>query len=73
MLVAPVQFIGDHLETLYDIDIGGKEQADAAGFVGFARVPAPNADPDMVDALAAVVRRAVATWNAAPTPAATPT
>ena len=57
VLLAPVQFIGDHLETLYDIDIGGKEQADAAGFVGFARVPAPNADPDMIGALAAVVRQ----------------
>jgi ferrochelatase len=69
VLLAPVQFIGDHLETLYDIDIGGKEQADAAGFVGFARVPAPNADPDMVDALAAVVRRAVAAWEPVPSPA----
>jgi ferrochelatase len=59
VLLAPVQFIGDHLETLYDIDVGGKEQADAAGFVGFARVPAPNADPDMVEALAAVVRKNV--------------
>ena len=55
-----MQFVGDHLETLYDIDIGGKEQADAAGFVGFERAPAPNADRDFCRALAAVVRRAVA-------------
>lgn len=64
VLLAPVQFFGDHLETLYDIDIGGKEQADAAGFVGFARAPAPNADPDICAALADVARRAVATWDA---------
>jgi ferrochelatase len=57
VLLAPVQFVGDHLETLYDIDVGGKEQADAAGFVGFERAPAPNADPDFCEALAAVVRR----------------
>jgi ferrochelatase len=59
VLLAPVQFVGDHLETLYDIDIGGKEQADAAGFVGFERAPAPNADRDFCRALAAVVRRAL--------------
>jgi ferrochelatase len=57
VLLAPVQFVGDHLETLYDIDIGGKEQADAASFAGFQRAPAPNADPDFCEALAAVVRR----------------
>ena len=57
VLLAPVQFLGDHLETLYDIDVGGQEQADAAGFVQFERVPAPNADPDLCAALAAVVRR----------------
>ncbi|HEY3019770.1 MAG TPA: ferrochelatase, partial [Solirubrobacteraceae bacterium] len=56
VLLAPVQFVGDHLETLYDIDVGGKEQAEAAGFVGFERAPAPNADPDLCRALAEVVR-----------------
>jgi ferrochelatase len=60
VLLAPVQFVGDHLETLYDIDIGGKEQADAAGFAGFERAPAPNADEDFCRALADVVRRALA-------------
>jgi ferrochelatase len=65
VLLAPVQFVGDHLETLYDIDVGGKEQADAAGFVGFARAPAPNADPDLCRALADVARKAVASdWEA---------
>jgi ferrochelatase len=60
VLLAPVQFVGDHLETLYDIDVGGREQAAAAGFVGFERAPAPNADADFCRALADVVRRAVA-------------
>jgi hypothetical protein len=32
VLVAPVQFLADHLETLYDIDLAGREQAEAAGF-----------------------------------------
>jgi ferrochelatase len=71
VLLAPVQFVGDHLETLYDIDIGGKEQADAAGFVGFERAPAPNADRDFCRALAAVARRALGADVLAARPAAT--
>src|SRR6267143_1717976 len=42
VLIAPVQFLADHLETLYDVDIGGREQAEAAGFASCARVAAPN-------------------------------
>jgi ferrochelatase len=58
VLLAPIQFLADHLETLYDIDVGGREQAEEAGFASFARVPAPNADADFVAALAEVVREA---------------
>jgi len=68
VLLAPVQFVGDHLETRYDIDVGGKAQADAAGFVGFERAPAPNADPDFCRALAEVVRKAVAAERPHPNP-----
>jgi len=68
VLLAPVQFVGDHLETRYDIDVGGKEQADAAGFVGFERAPAPNADPDLCRALAEVVRKAIAEPSPEPSP-----
>ncbi|HLY31607.1 MAG TPA: ferrochelatase, partial [Ktedonobacterales bacterium] len=31
VLIAPVQFLADHLETLYDIEIGAREQAEAHG------------------------------------------
>ena len=31
VLVAPVQFLADHLEILYDIDVGAREQAERAG------------------------------------------
>jgi ferrochelatase len=63
VLIAPVQFLADHLETLYDIDIGGREQATAAGFSSFARVGAPNAAPDFLAALASVVRGELGVWE----------
>jgi ferrochelatase len=56
VIVAPVQFLADHLETLYDIDVAGRDQALSAGFEAFTRVEAPNASPDFIDALASVVR-----------------
>jgi ferrochelatase len=63
VLLSPVQFVADHLETLYDIDIGGQEQADEAGVSQFARVPAPNDSPEFADALADVVKRELAGWS----------
>jgi len=65
VIVAPVQFLADHLETLYDVDVAGREQALAAGFASFARTPAPNAAPDFLAALASVVRGELAAWDAA--------
>ena len=56
VLIAPVQFLADHLETLYDIDVAGREQAASAGITEFVRVDAPNDAPDFIAALASVVR-----------------
>ena len=44
VLVAPVQFLADHLEILYDVDIGAREQATAAG-MAFARIESLNVSP----------------------------
>lgn len=63
VILAPVQFLGDHLETLYDIDVAGREQALSAGFQSFQRVDAPNAAPDFIAALASVVRGELAAWK----------
>jgi protoporphyrin/coproporphyrin ferrochelatase len=68
VLLAPVQFLADHLETLYDIDVGGREQAAEAGIEHFARVPAPNDAPDFAAALADVVRAELAAWDAQRSP-----
>jgi protoporphyrin/coproporphyrin ferrochelatase len=56
VIVVPVQFLADHLETLYDVDIGACEQAEQHG-LAFRRVPSLNADPALVAALAAVARQ----------------
>ena len=45
VVVAPVQFLADHLETLYDVDVAGREQAESAGITEFVRVDAPNVEP----------------------------
>lgn len=55
VVVAPVQFLADHLEVLYDIDVGASEQAEAAG-LRFARIESLNVHPQFIEALAAVVR-----------------
>jgi len=59
VLVAPVQFLADHLEVLYDVDIGAREQAEEHG-LAFARIESLNTDPRFIAALGAVARRAIA-------------
>ena len=56
VLVAPVQFLSDHLEILYDIDIGAREQAKEAG-LAFSRIESLNESPPFIDSLVAVARR----------------
>ena len=60
VLVVPIQFLADHLEILYDIDVGAREQAERWG-LGFHRIRSLNADPDFVESLAAVGRRTLST------------
>ena len=55
VLVAPVQFLADHLEILYDIDVGAREQAERFG-LEFARIDSLNVEPGFIDALASVAR-----------------
>jgi protoporphyrin/coproporphyrin ferrochelatase len=65
VIIAPVQFLADHLETLYDVDVAGREQAKSAGFASFARIDAPNAEPDFIAALKSVVLGELAAWDTA--------
>ncbi|HYM49900.1 MAG TPA: ferrochelatase [Candidatus Limnocylindrales bacterium] len=59
VVIAPLQFVADHLEILYDLDMAARDQAEAAG-LGYRRIPMPNTDPAFIRALAAVVRREAA-------------
>lgn len=58
VLIVPVQFLADHLEILYDIDIGAREQAERHG-LSFHRIKSLNAGAGLIDALAAVAGRAL--------------
>jgi ferrochelatase len=59
VLVAPIQFLADHLEILYDIDVAAREQANAVG-LEFGRIESLNDEPRFIDALEAVARRTLA-------------
>ncbi len=55
VLIAPVQFLADHLEILYDIEIGARQQAEENG-IQFARTESLNTSPLFIKALAEVVK-----------------
>jgi ferrochelatase len=58
VLVVPIQFLADHLEILYDVEVGAREQAEAHG-VTFHRIDSLNADPILITALAAVATETI--------------
>jgi protoporphyrin/coproporphyrin ferrochelatase len=57
VLVAPVGFVSDHLEILWDLDIEAREKAEELG-LELTRIESLNDDPAFVRALANVVERA---------------
>jgi len=59
VLIAPVQFLADHLEILYDIEIGARQQAEEHG-IQFARIESLNTSPLFIRALAEVVKETMA-------------
>ena len=59
VLFAPIGFVADHVETLYDLDHEAAERARALGYGAVARAPAMNDRPDFVAALEGLARRAL--------------
>jgi ferrochelatase len=59
VLVAPVGFVCDHTEILFDIDVQAAAAAREAG-VTLRRTPSLNTSPTFIRALAALVTQAVA-------------
>jgi ferrochelatase len=56
VLVVPIAFTSDHIETLSEIDIEYAELAHELGLRGFSRAPSLNARPAFLDAMADLVR-----------------
>jgi ferrochelatase len=56
VVIAPIGFVADHVEILYDVDILYRGIAESVG-IRLHRMPSPNATPDFIRALAAVVNR----------------
>jgi protoporphyrin/coproporphyrin ferrochelatase len=57
VLIAPVGFVSDHLEILWDIDVEAREKAGELG-LELARIESLNDDPEFIRTLAGIVRRA---------------
>ncbi len=55
VLIAPIGFVADHLEVLYDIDVECAERAERLA-MELRRIESPNASPTFIRAVAAVVR-----------------
>lgn len=58
LLMVPISFVSDHIETLYEIDIQYKEEAAALGISDFRRTEALNNSPAFIACLAELVRTA---------------
>lgn len=51
LLVVPISFVSEHIETLQEIDLEYREVAEEVGISNFKRVPALNTHPMFIDAL----------------------
>jgi len=55
ILVVPLSFVSDHIETLHEIDIEYSKKAWELGIARFARIPSLNSSPKFVECLASLV------------------
>ncbi|MGJ5676551.1 MAG: ferrochelatase [Nostochopsis sp.] len=55
LIVVPISFVSEHIETLEEIDLEYRELAEEAGIDNFRRVPALNTHPVFIRALADLV------------------
>jgi ferrochelatase len=59
MLLIPISFLTEHIETLHEINIEAREQAESLGVGDFYMMPALNDSPLLIRALADLVLRSV--------------
>ena len=60
LVVVPISFVSEHIETLQEIDIEYREIAEEEGIEGFHRVPALDTDETFIADLAEMVDEAIA-------------
>jgi protoporphyrin/coproporphyrin ferrochelatase len=58
LVVVPISFVSEHIETLEEIDIEYRELAEEAGIHTFNRVPALDTDPTFITTLVNLVLEA---------------
>jgi protoporphyrin/coproporphyrin ferrochelatase len=61
LLVVPISFVSEHIETLQEIDMEYRDVAEHAGIHNFKRVPALNTHPIFINDLAEMVLNAINT------------
>ncbi len=54
--VAAIGFVSDNVEIMYDLDVVHRRQAEELG-LEWERLPMPNDDPLLIEALASAARR----------------
>jgi ferrochelatase len=59
VLVVPISFVSDHVETLHEINIEGREMAENLGIQRFETMEGLNDSPSFITALADLVLRKV--------------
>ncbi len=59
LVVVPISFVSEHIETLEEIDLEYAEIAHEAGIANFLRVPALNTDSTFIHGLADLVSQAL--------------
>ena len=60
LIVAPIGFLSDHMEVLYDLDTEAREAAEERG-IGFLRAATVGTHPRFVDTIEELVRSAMST------------
>jgi len=58
VLMIPLSFVSDHIETLHEIDIEYREEAHKLGITDFRRMESLNSSPTFIQCLADLVRAA---------------
>jgi ferrochelatase len=56
VLIVPLSFVSDHIETLHEIDIEYREEAHRLGISNFQRMESLNSSPTFIRCLAELVR-----------------